>query len=248
MQINPDIQAYLQGDKFSAGLEIPIQKTRYLPQTRIEIILKIVQHKSVIHVGCTDHLEIIDRKIDEDKWLHKLLTDQCDEVFGIDLNEESIRYVQEELGYRNLRRGDIISDDFPEIKSRTWDYSLFGELVEHLDNPVAFLSAFREKYQDHVDRFIITVPNILNKARFKQMKSYREIINTDHRFWFTPYTISKLITEAGMSPEKIYYGNLIPLNFTQLVLRKIKRILGLPVRYPYLYFNSLIVVGKLSND
>ena len=40
------------------------------------------------------------------------------------------------------------------------------------------------------------------------MMNYLEIINSDHRFWFTPYTITKVLVSAGYNPEKITYSNL----------------------------------------
>ena len=100
----------------------------------------------------------------------------------------------------------------------------FGEIIEHLDNPVNFLKAFKEKYGNNVERFIITVPSIYNTHQFTNMMNYKEIINSDHRFWFTPYTISKVLASAGYKPEKITYANLQSLTIPQLILRKIKTV------------------------
>lgn len=245
MLLNKQTYPYLNGEKFSASGEFKFRKNKYQAKSRADIILDITRGKSVIHVGCTDHLEIIDQKIEQNIWLHKLLSEQSSDCFGIDLNEESIKYLTEELGYDNVEKGDIIHDDFSRIKSKKWDYVLFGEIVEHLDNPVEFLSTFRSKYKDDVDNFIITVPNILNRAHFKDMNAYRELINTDHRFWFTPFTISKVIVASGFTPENIFYGNPIKLTTWGLIRRKLKKILGLPIQYPFMHFNTLIITGKV---
>ena len=76
--------------------------------------------------------------------------------------------------------------NFPEITGSRWDYAVFGEIIEHIDDPVHFLKTFRQRFGGSVNRFIITVPNIYNKQHFTNMLKYREVINSDHRYWFTP--------------------------------------------------------------
>lgn len=245
MKFNEHIYPYLKGDQFSSSLGVDLRQEKYPAISREEKILDITRDSAVIHVGCTDHLEIIDKKIEGGNWLHKLLTEQCNRCFGIDLNKESIDYLINELEYTNVQCGNILTDTFPVVDSQTWDFALFGEIVEHLDNPVEFLSTFREKYQKNVKRFIITVPNILNRAHFKEMLNFRELINSDHRFWFTPYTISKVIAESGMTPEHIHYANRIALSQKELIARKLKKAVHAPLEYPFYYFNSLIVTGTL---
>jgi len=142
------------------------------------------------------------------------------------------------LGYLN--------DVFDNITSKNWDYVVFGEIIEHLDNPVNFLKVLKMKYGKNISKFIITVPNIYNKRQFINMMNYREVINSDHRFWFTPYTITKILVSAGYNPELISYANLQSLNTSELIVRKIKRLAGMEVKYPYYYFNTIIISGNIS--
>ena len=76
--------------------------------------------------------------------------------------------------------------------------------------------------------------------------NFLEIINSDHRFWFTPYTIAKVLVSAGYNPEKISYANLQSLNIRELIIRKLKRILGIKVGYPFYYFNTIIITGNIN--
>jgi hypothetical protein len=78
------------------------------------------------------------------------------------------------------------------------------------------------------------------------MMNYKEIINSDHRFWFTPYTISKVVASAGYYPERIIYANLQRLTIPQLFVRKVKRMIGLNVKYPFYYFNTIIITGSIN--
>lgn len=246
MKINADILRYLSGEELSTGLKIEMSREKYPVVSREAHITDLVRNKKVIHVGCSDHINIIKDKIRNKLWLHKLITDSAEECIGIDIDRESIDYIRTELGYRNVICGDILTDKFDSLSNQKWDYVVFGEIIEHLDNPVTFLKTFKERFGENIERFIITAPGIYNKQHFRNMMKYKEIINSDHRFSFTPYTISKVIVSAGYVPEKILYANLIKLTFAELVIRKLKYIFHLPVKYPFFYFKSIIITGTLN--
>ena len=118
--------------------------------------------------------------------------------------------------------------------------------MEHLDDPVNFLRIFKERFGNNIRSFIITVPSIYNKRQYSNMLNYKEVINSDHRFWFTPYTITKVVVSAGYTPEKLSYSNLQRLSLPELAIRKIKRMAGLCVKYPFYYFNTLIISGNIN--
>lgn len=246
MKIGSEILGYLKGTEFSNSLEINLEKTKYIAVSREDAITEMIRNSDVIHLGCSDHKPIIAEKIKNNKWLHKLITDNAKSCVGIDIDRDSIEFITRELGYSNVRHGDIMKDSFPEISEKKWDYIVLGEIVEHLDNPVDFLRKIKEKYGNNVNKFIITVPSIYNESQIRHMFQYKEVINSDHRFWFTPYTITKLLFSAGLIPDKISYANVQSLNFTQLAIRKMKRILRLAEKYPFYYFNTMIITGTLN--
>lgn len=246
MDISQELKKYLRGEIFSNSLTVDLDRDSLEASPRENVITEIVKGMSVIHVGCSDHIPLIRDKIAANKWLHKLITDNSEKCIGIDIDSESIEFIKRELGYKNVVHGNIITDDIDALINGEWDYVVFGEVIEHLDNPAEFLSAFRVKYGMNVERFIVTVPNVFTSKNLKNMLQFREEINSDHRFWFTPYTISKLLVSAGLNPEKITYANLMSLGTFRLISRKVKRIFRLPVKYPFYYFNTLIVTGTLK--
>ena len=246
MKIEPEVLKYLKGDAFKTNLFVDIGKTKHKIISREAAITEMIKNKEVIHIGCSDHIQIINEKIKNNTWLHKLISDNAKNCIGIDIDKESIDFIKNELGYQNVYHGNILTDVFNILKERKWDYAVFGEIIEHLDDPVNFLRVFKEKYGENVSKFIITVPSIYNKHQFKNMMNYLEIINSDHRFWFTPYTIAKILVSAGYNPEKISYSNLQSLNIQELVTRKIRRIAGINVKYPFYYFNTIIISGNLN--
>jgi 2-polyprenyl-3-methyl-5-hydroxy-6-metoxy-1,4-benzoquinol methylase len=246
MKIDQKLLKYLKGEEFSNGLVVDPGRLKYEARSREDAITEIIKGKDVIHIGCSDHIPLIREKIAGNRWLHKLITENARTCIGIDIDKESIEFVVRELGYTNVIHGNILTDELKEISGKQWDYAVFGEIIEHLDNPVEFLRIFREKYERNVKRFIITAPNVYNRKNLKNMLRYREEINSDHRFWFTPYTIAKLVVSAGLNPEKISYANLMKIGKMKLIIRRLKHIFNIPVKYPYYYFNSIIITGTLN--
>jgi hypothetical protein len=35
------------------------------------------------------------------------------------------------------------------------------------------------------------------------VRSHKELINSDHRYWFTPYTLAKVVTRAGFTSLRL---------------------------------------------
>lgn len=199
-------EAYLSGKEFDNYRIFPLSiSNRTLLETRQDLLLKLVKGKKIIHVGCVDHLEIIEEKIKRNQWVHQLITEAADKCLGIDINAEGIEYLQKKLGYKNVMIHNIILDPpAQEILNESWDYLLLGEILEHVDNPVEFLSAISQKYGSKVKGIIVTVPNAFNLNNFRNTLKDIEYINTDHRFWFTPYTLAKVFYRSGINPEQAY--------------------------------------------
>lgn len=243
MEILMDDLEYLEGKKFEAGYDFEI-KGRIFPQKRIEKILEIVKDKKVLHVGCCDHIPLIKDKINKGTWLHKLLIENCRKVLGIDINKEAIKYVKEEIGYKNIIYCNLLEEIKEEITREKWDYIILGEILEHTDNPVSFIQAIVEKYKENVEKILITVPNIYCPKRILDgIKKERESINSDHRYWFTPYTLLKVGIRGKLKEPELYF---VDLNAYNRLKRNIEKILKKNIfKYKLYEFETLILVGKL---
>ncbi|MDP4191363.1 MAG: hypothetical protein Q8858_07365 [Bacteroidota bacterium] len=201
MKFSDETLEFINGNKFSNSLYIPISlKEKSIP-TRIDFVENLIQSKKIIHLGCVDHLSSLESKLKSNTWFHKRLMDKATRCFGIDINREGIEYIRK-IGFDDVIYLDIAEDDVPfEIKNEKWDYLVLGEILEHIDNPVFFLSSIREKYKAYVDKVIITVPFAFRLLNFRNVLKHKEFINSDHRFWFTPYTLAKVTDRSGMKVE-----------------------------------------------
>ena len=122
---------------------------------------------------------------------------------GIDIDEAGIAFLKKELGYTDVKALDISAKPSSIVTASHWDYMVLAEIVEHFDNPVEYLTRIRKFYREHIDQLIVTVPNALAAGNFRHATAGTEHINSDHRYWFTPYTISKVLTRVGFQMDVI---------------------------------------------
>ena len=196
--------------------------------------------KKVIHVGCLDHLPRLESKINNDTWFHNHLTRSASECIGIDINKEGIEFVRLKFNVLNIYYGDIESEEKIQIiSSKLWDYVVFGEVIEHVDNPVLFLKTFISKYKNNVEGIIITVPNAFRAGNIKSAFQNFETNNSDHRYWFSPYTIWKVAHQAGLKVEKI---QMCQFSRTSGLKAKFKNIIL--KRYPLIAENIVLLCRK----
>lgn len=192
-------QKYLDGTEFSSIYQFKIQGESESLR-RIELVAKLVAGKKVVHFGCVDHIPLIEHRRKTGIWLHEILAKTCTDVVGVDINEQGIQYMKD-AGFETYNSNVVTENPPSEILSRKWDYIVAGEVLEHIDDPVMFLKSIREKYGACTERIIITVPNALSYTNFRFALRNTEMINTDHRFWFTPYTLIKVASQAGITVE-----------------------------------------------
>lgn len=238
MKFNNDVVDYLKGNKFSSGIKIQLSEEENKIVSRIDYLSDLVRGKSVIHVGCVDHLQIVNEKINNNKWLHQKLTNISKNCIGLDIDREGIKFVKSRLGYDNVYYNDIINDiPLPEITNAQWDYMVLGEILEHLNNPVAFFQSIKLKYGSFVKRIIITVPNAFRLTNLVYIFKNKEFINSDHRFWFTPYTLAKLAFEGGLNVEKFQFCHSYKLSKNEVVKSFLLK------KYPQLRDNLVMILN-----
>jgi hypothetical protein len=247
MKLDETTLEYLKGRKFSNSLTIHYDYRQSIPD-RIRLLVDLSRGKRILHLGCLDHLPLIDAKIQKGQWLHKELTDASTRCLGVDINREAMDYVRSQYGVDNIIERDITGPVIPEIVNSKWDYVILGELLEHVDNPVSYLTEIREKYKSVVDKIIITVPNVLTKRSMRAARRSSEIINSDHRYWFSPYTIGKVMLQAGIELDEILFANRIPLTLTGLVKNKLLGWVGVNPVYNFDYAYSIVAIGQLNGN
>lgn len=207
MMFDDCIYKYLQGENLSTGKKIRISCSEEEILDRTNLLVNIVRGKKIIDLGCADHLEVIDLKIRNNTWLHKRLCETAEFCLGIDINEKAIEYIKS-LGYKDVLYCDILKDkELILSQNNNYDILVAGETLEHIDNPVLFLKTLRELYKENIDYLLISVPNAFAIKNFVSVFNHLEFINTDHRYYFTPYTLAKILVISGFTPIEFWFVN-----------------------------------------
>ena len=205
MKIDSGITTFLEGKKFTNALTLTISEKNGNTDRLSYIESKCID-KRVIHIGFADHLPLIDKKIKSNNWLHARLLKVTSKCIGVDVDKEAFEYIHKNYSYPDLYLHDVIRDaPLDTITSQQWDYMVLGEILEHINDPVLFLNQLISKYGKYVKKIIITVPNALDLTNIRHAKNHKEYINSDHRYWFTPYTLAKVGTMAGWHPEEFEF-------------------------------------------
>lgn len=199
---NKDVLSkYLSGEALNTSLKINYKNIGiYKPRT--EVLKELLREKSVIDLGFADHVDVIRSKLINDEWLHKMVCDVSSNCIGIDINKHAVEYVKS-LGFENVLHADIINDSIDILNKQTWDVLLMAEIIEHINNPVDFLHKIKCKYGANIKEYIITVPNAFSRKNLIFANENIERINTDHRYWFSPYTLMKVVHEAGLKTKQL---------------------------------------------
>lgn len=194
---------YLTGESFSSGLAVRLTEGHGRASLRSDILVQMVQGKRIVHVGFADHLPLMDAKIEQGDWLHQRLVESAASCLGVDIDAAAVEHARSK-GYDDVVCHDTTCEDVcPAITAGRWDCLLLGEILEHLDEPIRTLRTLCRLYGEYVDKLIVTVPNGFCLANLLNTFRGVEFVNTDHRFWFTPFTMAKAAARAGLSIESM---------------------------------------------
>jgi len=200
MIFNDHTQEFLSGEEFSSGHSFHVQSTPL--RDRFSLFAEFFEKRKVIHVGCVDHLPLLSRKIQEDTWVHGAICKVAERCVGVDINGKGIEILRTQYSCKDVYCCDITTEYPPGVCGQSWDYLFLGEVLEHVDNPVEFLGKIHSGYGEFVRTILVTVPNALRIDNFLNARRNAESVNTDHRFWFTPFTLAKVLTRAGFTPTQ----------------------------------------------
>ena len=206
MRIPDDCSPYLCGNSHSSSLVIPFlfDSSDSICRSRLDVLCDLAAEKRIINVGCVDHsIRKIKIKLKHDQWLHKRLCEVARRCVGVDILEDCIAYLRDELAIEDVFACDILKDELPWNDRQDWDCILLADVIEHIDNPVSFLASLRQRFADRVDEVIISTPNAMGLTFHRAARRGTELINSDHRYQFTPYTLAKVATVAGYRVKDI---------------------------------------------
>ena len=188
MKFDAATRDFLSGATFSNGHRFDLGNRGPAPR-RFERLVEICRGKRVLHVGCCDHLDLIRQKVEQDVYLHQKLCQVAQRCVGSDISVPGVALLRE-LGFQDVFLPDSVPDE-------GYDVCLLADVIEHVGDVVAFLRSMR-RYR--FGQLVVVTPNLF---RLRNFLSSGEVVNTDHRYWFSPYTLSKVLVDAGYTPQRV---------------------------------------------
>jgi hypothetical protein len=220
---------------------------------RFALCKSLFRDKSVIHLGCCDHVGLIDDKIRNKVWMHGEISKVSRRCIGFDIDQAAVDYVAKTHKIENVHVADLTKTLPQEVSEFDhWDFLFLGEVIEHIGSPVHFLQNLRSILQNRVESIVLTCPNGFRYQNFTASLCHYEYINSDHRYWFSPFTISKVLEDSGFTVESIFLVSGYPVvrpSIKKIIkghfgFRSFLRYVTLS-KYPLLR-DSLLVVARFS--
>jgi 2-polyprenyl-3-methyl-5-hydroxy-6-metoxy-1,4-benzoquinol methylase len=208
-----------------------MKKTQRLNSRIQDFLSQFVQSKTVLDVGCVDHSASVER---EDHWLHKHLARSVKSILGLDILESDAA----ELRWRGY---DVVCGDAITVSlNQTFDVVFAGEIIEHIDDPAAFVSNMARHLNQH-GRLVMSTPHAFFFLHFlESIFSSAELRwNPQHVAWYCPFTLENLLRRNDLEVESCFY-------FTRSrELRRLMNLMHLPC-YGVLASAILIIARKWS--
>lgn len=188
MKFDPTTLDHLSGKTFSNGYRFDLGSAGRAPR-RADRLVEICRGQRVLHVGCCDHLDLIREKVTQGVYLHQNLCRVAACCVGMDTNAQGVALLHE-LGFPEVHEPDGVPDN-------EFDICLLADVIEHVGDVIAFLTSMR-RYR--FKQLVVATPNAF---RLRNFLSRGELVNTDHRYWFSPYTLCKVLVDAGYAPSRV---------------------------------------------
>lgn len=207
--------------------------------TRAEALLAYVNGPDVLDVGCTGHVV----RADDPEWLHGRLRDRFDRVWGIDIDPSNIQVLRD-LGFDNVRVADAQDFDLEQ----SFDTVVAGEILEHLENPGAFLES-AGRHLKSGGRIVISTPYpfSLHNSLYALYKFPKTCSNPEHTLWVCPSTLAELARRVELRLSHWELSMLVEPTTSRKyqiflgIMRVVERVL------PYRLRNNTLVAVLESN-
>jgi hypothetical protein len=167
------------------------------PVDRIGYITQLCAGKRVLDLGAMDETAFAEKR-GGGYWLHEEIAKRARLVVGLDsspaLPEEGLKTGEN----ASIRRGNISElSDFLTHEAFTPDVVVAGELIEHVENPLAFLRSFRTIDVLKGAELVFSTPNATALHNFLIGFTGRESTHQDHLCILSFKTLSTLMQRAG---------------------------------------------------
>ncbi len=155
----------------------------------------------MLHLGCSSG-QFIQHRVQRGSLLHAVLHEEARDLYGIDLDHQSLVLMREQMGFQNLYQGNVERLDEVSLEE-SFDVVLAGDLLEHLTCPGALLTGIKRFLQPG-GRFVLSTVNAfgLHFQLRRWLGQYTE--HPEHVCFFSPETIVHLLERHGYEVQEMH--------------------------------------------
>jgi len=189
---------------------------------RIGYLTSLARGRGVIHVGFVD-TGCQTMQVQAGSWLHGHLAEVASSLVGIDVNEVGVAEASA-AGYEAYTADCRDPDELLALGIAPAQLVIAGEVIEHLDDPGAFLAGLQALVAPG-GQLVVTTPNAYGLFNVLASLARREINHPDHVMMFTWRTLTNLASRHGWVPveTRVYVPSVKDISGVGLAAR----ILGL---------------------
>ncbi|MEZ4735130.1 MAG: methyltransferase domain-containing protein [Caldilineaceae bacterium] len=170
---------------------------------RFDFLIEVSRGKRVLHLGCVD-TGLLEERFRRGELLHQKLDAVATELWGMDINQTGIEFLQK-AGFDRLFACDVEQiDQIDALRQQRFDVILASEIVEHLLNPGLFFTSIAKLMTPEHTRLIVTVPDAFRVSTLMWLTRGVEYVHPDHNFWFSYVTLNNLLQKTGYTTEAFY--------------------------------------------
>ena len=161
-----------------------------------DFLLKECKGKNILDVGCIGQ----DRDFGSNNWLHNKVKAVAGSIDGVDILTEQILELKK-LGYSMLSIQEL------EQKNFKYDVVLISDVIEHVNDPVGFLSYY-SNFLSPGGRMLVSTPNSNRSLNFINILfNNNYTVNPEHVFWFCPRTFAEVTDRAKLTIQEFYWAD-----------------------------------------
>ena len=191
--------------------------------------------QTVLDIGMVGHA--IENSFKAD-WRHDNIRKVASRTVGIDIVEKAVLELQRK-GY-DVRLVDATSE--VDIGER-FDRVVLGDVIEHVDNPVALLR-FAARHLAENGLIVCTTPNPLFYENIVSvLRNGMLIANAEHVSWITPSNALELAYRAGLSLKRVHHYTGAGNSGFRRACISVLKIFGL-IKYEFFARSYIYVFGK----
>lgn len=177
-----------------------------------DYLIKEISDKRVLDIGVAEH-DLT--HINAEGWKHEYISKNSSYCLGVDIIEPLVNLLKDK-GY-NIICLDATSDT--DLKEK-FDVVVIGDVIEHVENPVALLR-FAKRHLADGGKIIVSTPNPFSyHFQWVILKEKTAVVNFEHTLWVSPSISVELAYRSGLELDS-YHLLMKGTNFLKTIIKKI---------------------------